>query len=85
VGETLYPMLYALDRFLSLQPSQPSFLDQRMILLCSAENCRLAICHGRTPATEEFLDSATQLSSNMPKAVSHRIRCLQEAICEITT
>jgi hypothetical protein len=45
VGETLNPMLYPLDRFLSLQPSEASFFDQRMILLCSDENCRLTLRH----------------------------------------
>jgi hypothetical protein len=71
-GETLYPMLYALDCLFGLQPS---LLDQRTILLCSAENCRLTLRHRPTPATEESLDSATQLSSGMPQVVSQRTTC----------
>jgi hypothetical protein len=84
VGETLNPMLYPLDRFLSLQPSEASFFDQRMILLCSDENCRLTLRHRRTPATEESLDSFTQLSSGMPQVVTQRATCPRQAIGEIT-
>ena len=66
MGETLNPMLYPLDGFLGLQPSEPSFLDQRMMLFCRADNCRLAIRHLHTPATEERFDISTRLSPGMP-------------------
>ncbi len=57
--ETLNPMLDPLDSFLSLRPSEPSFLDQRMALLRRIRRNPPTIHHCRTPATEELLGSFT--------------------------
>ncbi len=75
-------MLYPLDGFLGLQPGQSSFLDQRVMLFCWADNWWLTLRHGCTPATEECLDRFTQPSSGMPKVVSQRTK---EDFGEITT
>ena len=50
-------MLDPLDRFLSLQPNEPSFLNMGAMLLRRAYCNQFVSCYSRTPATEEYLDS----------------------------
>jgi hypothetical protein len=45
VGEKLNPMLYPLDCFLGLCPSEPSFLEQSVASFCYRPHKHMAIRH----------------------------------------